>query len=56
MNNEPFLRREGNIVNLIYYSAIFMNILGKISIRLLQLAGIPAENSNLNRLSAQRDC
>jgi len=57
VNSEPFLRREGNIANFSYYSTIFMNTLGKISTRLLQLAGISsAENSNLNFPNTQRDC
>lgn len=55
MNNEPFIRREVIIANLSYYSAIFVNTLGKISTCLLQLAGIRAENSNLNIPDTQRD-
>ena len=56
VNNEPFLRREGNISNFSYYSAIFMNTLGKISTLLLHFAGVSAENSNLNLPNTQSDC
>lgn len=56
VNSKTFLRREGNIANFSYYSAIFMNTLGKISTLLLPLAGISAENSNLTLPNMQRDC